>query len=124
RLNLLNRYGLLRFLDFHQAAKGRHVAVLVINQRSVLFVSLVTVGPHSVLQLADAQWIQQVIFAVYTEVVAAADGKFGIKFSCRLECVAMLHDRFARKYIQAYALKARSGPGEISVHEIFVQADR
>ena len=69
------------------------------------------------LHLADGERIQQVILAALAVLILAADDEFGLGFGERLEGVGMLHLRFASQHIQADALDARCGAGEVGVHQ-------
>ena len=97
--------GFLRLLDLHQAAQRRHVVALLVDEVGIFLKRLEAGLPHRMLQLADGQRIQQVIFAVDAIVVAAADRQFGLRFGKRTECVLMLHLRFARQHFEANAFQ-------------------
>src|SRR3954452_2875345 len=72
RFNLFYGHRLARLLDFHQATQRGQVAALSIDQCGIFFKALKVLLADTVLQFADGVGIQQVIFAVYPEVIAAA----------------------------------------------------
>ncbi len=76
------------------------------------------------LQLADRQRIQQVIFAVSAVVIAPSSGEVGLGIHDGLKCVLMLHLALASQHIQADPLEAGGRSREIGIHQIFVQSDR
>ena len=124
RLHFLDGNGLFGLLDLHQAAQRRHVLALLVNQFGVLLESGKARLPHRMLQLADGQRIQQVIFAVDAVVIASSDRKFGIGFGKREEGKLMLHLGFARQHTQADSLQTRSRAREIGIHQFFAETNR
>ena len=115
--------GLAACLSFEQAAQRAELAVLLVDQVRVFLESLRVVLPHGMLELADGERIQQVIFAAHAVLIVAADGQFGVVAGDRLEGLLVLHLRFAREHVQADAFDARGRAGEVLVDQGFVQAD-
>ena len=122
-LDFFDRNRLVALLQLHQAAQRAQVRALVVDEVGVFLKCLEAVLPHGLLQLADGQRIEQVIFAVDALVIAAADREFGLEFGQRTERILVLQLRFGRENCEADAFQARSRAGEIGVDQFFVQAD-
>ena len=69
------------------------------------------------LHLADGERIEQVELAALAILILAADNEIGLGFGERLEGVCVLHLRFAGQHVEADALNARGGAGEVGVDE-------
>ena len=122
RLDLFNRNGLVGVLELEQSAQSTELAVLLVDQVGVLLEGGRVVLPHRVLHLADGERIEQVILAALAVLILAADDQIGLRLRERLEGVGMLHLRLAGQHVQADALDARGGAGEVGVDQRFVQA--
>ncbi len=123
RLHLLQRNGIIRLLDFEQAAQGTQLRVLLVDQIGVFPEGGIALLPDRVLQLRHRQRIEQVIFAADTVLIVASDGQLGVRVGDGLKGMLMLHPGFASQYVQAHALDTRSGSGEVFLHYRLVQAD-
>ena len=63
------------------------------------------------------------ILAAFAVLILAADDEIGFRISERLEGVGVLHLRFAGEHVEADALDARGGAGEVVVDERLIEAD-
>ena len=117
------RDGRVGVLELEQTAQRAEIAVLIVEQVGVFLERGRIVLPHRVLQLADGLRIEQVILAALAILIMAANDQFGLRFGERLEGVGVLELRFARQHVEAHALDARSGAGEVGVDQRLVQAD-
>src|SRR5580658_6980924 len=123
RLNFVERDRLFTLLQLHQTAQSRHVRALLVDEIGVFLEGLKAIFAHRLLQLADGERIQQVIFSAYALVVAASHREFRLIFRKRAERVFVLHLRFARQHTKANSFQPRGGSGEVGVDQLFVQAD-
>ena len=121
RLHFIERNGLVGVLELEQAAQRAQMAVLIVQQIGVLLEGGRIVLAHRVLQLADGLRIQQVILAALAVLIVAADDQLGFRLGERLEGVGVLDQRLARQHVQAHALDARSGAGEVRVDQRLIQ---
>ena len=124
RLHFLHRNRLVGILQLQQPAQRTVVPALIVDQVRVFLERCRIVLPHSVLQLADRLRIQQVILAAFAVLVLPAHHQVRLRIGQRLECVGVLHLRFARQHVQPDALHARRSPREVRVHQRLVQAHR
>src|SRR5581483_5738711 len=109
------------FLDLHQAAQSRKILILRVDQVSVFLKCLVIPFANAVLQFADGERIQEMILAVYAEMVAAADSQLGISVRYRAECKLVFQLRLAGKHLKPHAPDSRSSTREIGINEFFAQ---
>src|SRR3954452_2676799 len=123
RFNLFYGHRLARLLDFHQATQRGQVAALSIDQCGIFFKALKVLLADTVLQFADRVGIQQVIFAVYPEVIAAAYRELSVGVRNGAEGEFVLKLRFARQNVQSNSADPGSGSGEIRLDQIFIKSD-
>ena len=124
RLHFINRHRARGCLQLHQSAQRTQLFALLVDQLGILLECREAVLPHRVLQLADRQRIEQMVFAANPVLIFAAGRELGLGFGDRLEGKFVLHLRFARQHIQPDAFDARCRAGEIFLHQRLVQADR
>ena len=111
RLDFFDRQRASRFLQLHQSAQRAEICALVVDEIGVLLEGLEAVLPNRMLQFADGERIQQVVFAVHSLVIVAAHGEFGFKVGQWPEGVFMLQLRFGAQERRARCLRgARSCP--------------
>ena len=82
--------GVSLFFNFIRPRSVHRCAALLVDEIGVFLERLEALLPHRMLQFADGQRIQQVIFAVDALVIVAADGEFGLEFGQRTERVLVL----------------------------------
>ena len=116
-----NRCG--RLLEAEQAAQGRVVLALVVDQTRVLLENLVLAGARRVLQLIHRVRIEQVVLAVTPPLVFAAPGQVGLLHHALWISVVMAHGDFLFDDVEPDAADARSSPGEIALNEGLVETD-
>jgi hypothetical protein len=123
RLDLFDGNRLIGVFELEQAAQGTEIAVLIVEQVGVLLEGGRIVLTHGVLHLADGERIEQVVFAALAVLILAADDEIGLGLGERLEGVGVLHLRLARQHVEADALNARGGAGEVGIDEELVETD-
>ena len=72
------------------------------------------------LELRDRLRIEQMIFAVGAEVVAASDTQLRLRFCRSAECMGMLHDGFASQHVKADTLKLGRSADKVFLDQLFV----
>ena len=115
--------GLSLFFNFIKLRSVHRLLLCVVDEIGVFLKSLEAFLPHGLLQFADRQRIEQVIFAVDALMIGPSDGELSLGLRQRTERILVLQLRFARKYVEADAFQSRSGAREISIDQLFVQAD-
>ena len=105
-LDFFERNRRVALLQLHQAAQRAQVGALLVDEVGVFLKCLEAVLPHGLLQLADGQRIQQVIFAVDALVITAADRKLGLELGQRTEGVLVFHLRLGRENGESDSLQS------------------
>src|SRR5262249_33138031 len=109
--------------EFHQTAERTELAALMVDEIRVFLEGLEVLLPDRMLQFADRQRIQQMVFAVYPLVIVSSDGQLGFELAQRAEGDLMLELRFSRGDGKSNALAPRSSAGKICAAQFSVQAD-
>ncbi len=123
RLDFLDGDGLLRPVEFEQAAQRAEVLRLVVDQRGVFLEPLVTAEAAGELQLVDGLRVEQVELAIVAPLILAAGVQRRVVNRAIGKCLAMAGQRLFGQHVQTDALDARHRPGEIPVNDIVVQSD-
>ena len=123
RFHFLQGYGLRCRFELHQPAQGGHIAALVIHQPGIFLENTVLPGTRGMLQPEHGFRVEQVVLAVAAPLVFAAP--FQVRTFDRpvRERVVVAHAALFCNDIQPDTADARSGPGEVMIHEVLVQAD-
>ncbi len=109
---------------FFSSIKPRNVhsrLVLLVDQLRIFLERRVALLPDGVLQLADGERIQQMIFAVDAVLIIAADGELGFGFRDGRKAKLCLATASLRQHVQTDAFDARGRAGEIPIDQLFVQ---
>ena len=122
-LDFLERNWCVALFQLHQAAQSTEVGALFVDEVGVFLKCLGAFLPHRLLQLADGQGIQQVIFAVHPLVITATDRELSLELGERAEGVVVLQQRFGSENRESNAFEARSCTGKVGVNQFFVQPD-
>ena len=121
RLHFIQRNGLVGELQLEQAAQRTQGAALFLQQIGVLLECGWAVLPYSLLQFGDGERIQRVVLAAFAILIVAADCQIGLRLGKRLEGISVLQLRFARKHVEPHPFDARSGAGEVGIHQVPIE---
>ena len=121
RLDLIQGDGRVGEFELQLAAQSGHLCGLIIDQIGVLFVELELIGARSLLQLVHRLGTEEVGFAILAPLVLPA-GIQGAAITWIFgEGALVLPQRFPGDLVQANALDARIGPGEILVDNALIE---
>ena len=109
RLYFFNGDGPVEVPELEQAAQGTQLAILGVEQVCIFLESCRIVLAHGMLNLADRQRVQQMIFTTLAILILAADDEVSLGLSERLEGVSVLHLGLASQYVESHSLNARCG---------------
>ncbi len=115
--------GLGWVLEVHEAAQRAELFVLLVDGAGVVLIGGVAVLADGVLELGDRVGVDGVELAVDTEVIVATDVEIGGEGIGGAEGEVVLHLRFAGDDVEADALDAGGGAGEVLLDEAAVEAD-
>ena len=124
RLHLLDRNRFGRRLQLQQAAQGRALPALVVDEIGVLAINGRLVAAAGVLQLEHRLRIEQVVLAVAAPLVLAARVELVVLSAAVDERPRVPPDDLLGHRVDADAADARRGPREAAVDEGLVEADR
>src|ERR1035437_3750174 len=126
RLDLVDREGVAVVrLELHQAAQRAQALGLVVDQLRVLLERRITAALRGVLELRDAQRVEQVLLAVEAVLDIAADTQLlVIDGPLRRIGPILSHLHFAGDDVDTDATDAGGRPGEVLVDEVLVEAYR
>ena len=110
RLHFFERNGLWVVLEMKEAAQGAEMLVLIVDEVGVFLKSGWIVGADGVLNLADGERIEQVVFAALAVLIMAANDEVGFGIGEGLEGIGVLELGFAGEHVEAHAFDARGGP--------------
>ena len=100
-LDFINGYRRVALFQLHQPAQRTEIRALIVDEIGVLLKSFVAVLAYGMLQLADGEWIQQMVFAADSLVIVAAHGQFGLKIRKWTESILMFQLRFRSQNIES-----------------------
>ena len=100
RLDLVDRDWLTSLLDLHQTTQRSQILALLVYEICIFLERFEILFANAVLQLADGERVQQVIFAIHAEVIAATNRQLGICVRDRTERKFVLQLRLAGENIQ------------------------
>ena len=113
--------------ELQQAAQRRHPLTLVVDQRGVLLEDRVLPGAGGVLQLEHGVGIEQVVLALATPLVLAADLEFAVRTLFRPVQVGqrMPGGNVVGDVVEVRCRRpGRHSAGEVLVEHLLAEADR
>ncbi len=122
-LDFFERHGFGSFLEFEEAAQGAELLVLLIDEVGVFLEGLEAFVLDRVLQLADGERIEKVVFAAHAVLIIAADGEFGVAIGDGMIGERVLHDGLACQDVKSDAFNARRRAGKVTLDQILVESD-
>ena len=119
-----DRLGVFEF-EVHQATQSKHLLGLIVYDVGILGEYCTIALARCKLELVDRHRAEQVTLAACTPLVDAAGVEGCALFvAAQAECFAVAHNRFGGDGVEADALDARCGLGEILVDHVVIEADR
>ena len=88
---------------------------MLVDEVRVFLECLEALLPHRLLQLADGQWIEQVIFAIDALMIISADCQLRFGLRQRAEGMLMFQLCLASEDVETDSLQSRSRAGEVGI---------